>query len=86
MDSFGFEDVTLVKIDVEHHEDAVLAGSTQTILANRPIILIEILGGENHDDATGEQRASIDATIRRIESHGYRVERLHHHDYIATPE
>ncbi len=42
LDSFGFRDVSFVKIDVEGHESAVLAGATETIETNRPRLLVEI--------------------------------------------
>ena len=97
LDSFGFQNVSLLKIDVEGFEDAVLAGSADTIRANRPVILIEILGGVDSAAATPAQRARIDATIATIEAFGYRVEALpgeslwrrdwrKRHDYIAVPQ
>jgi FkbM family methyltransferase len=41
LDDFNFTDITLIKIDVENHENEVLRGSTQTILKNKPIIILE---------------------------------------------
>ena len=97
LDNFGFKDVSLLKIDVEGFEDAVLAGATDTIRSNQPVILIEILGGVDSEAATPEQHARIDATVATIEAFGYRVEALPNvplwrrewnkrHDYIAVPE
>jgi hypothetical protein len=42
LDDFGFADVSFIKIDVEGHESQVLAGATNTILRERPTILVEI--------------------------------------------
>ena len=42
LDSFGFTDVDLIKIDVEGHEYSVLEGSLLTIQRCKPILLIEI--------------------------------------------
>lgn len=42
LDSFGLQDVALVKIDVEGTELAVLRGATETIKASKPTLLIEI--------------------------------------------
>ena len=96
LDSFGIENVSLLKIDVEGFEDAVLAGAAQTIHASKPVILIEILGGVNHLTASAEERERIDATISTIEQFGYQIELMqaigpwqrhwrNRHDYIALP-
>jgi FkbM family methyltransferase len=42
LDSFEFDDVTFIKIDVEGHEYDVLEGATATIRSMKPAILIEI--------------------------------------------
>jgi FkbM family methyltransferase len=41
LDSFQFSDVSLIKIDVEGHEEAVVNGARETIDRNRPVLLIE---------------------------------------------
>jgi FkbM family methyltransferase len=41
LDEFNFTDITLIKIDVENHENEVLLGSKKTILNNKPIIVLE---------------------------------------------
>jgi FkbM family methyltransferase len=42
LDDYRFEDVCLLKIDVEGHELAVLEGAASTIRREQPIILVEI--------------------------------------------
>lgn len=42
LDSFGYRDATLIKIDVEGHEASVLDGALGTIAASRPAMIIEI--------------------------------------------
>ncbi|MHB1559261.1 MAG: FkbM family methyltransferase [Isosphaeraceae bacterium] len=42
LDSFDLNDVSFLKIDVEGHELELLAGASQTIRRNRPVVLIEV--------------------------------------------
>lgn len=42
LDSFGLTDVGFVKVDVEGHEQALLAGARETIAAQRPTVFIEL--------------------------------------------
>lgn len=41
LDDFNLTDVTLIKIDVENHENEVLRGGMKTILKNKPIVVLE---------------------------------------------
>ncbi len=41
LDSFHFTDVSMIKIDVEGHEEAVIEGAGDTIRRNRPVLIIE---------------------------------------------
>lgn len=74
IDSFGFSDVSLMKIDVEGHEAKVLAGAEKTIRALHPMIIIEIWA----------QNRQVVGRI--LEGYGYSVRKISHHDYIATYE
>jgi len=49
LDSYGFENVGFLKIDVEGSEMEVLAGAHETIRINRPNMLIELLAGIHED-------------------------------------
>lgn len=42
LDSFSFNHIALVKIDVEGHEMSVVKGSVETIEKNSPLLIIEI--------------------------------------------
>lgn len=42
LDDFGFEDVDLIKIDVEGHELKVLQGAVETIKKCKPVMIIEV--------------------------------------------
>ena len=85
LDSFGFERVSVLKIDVEGYEDEVLKGAVNTIRRSRPIILIEIMGGNAYDTAPPKIRDRIEGTWSRLETLGYDVTPVYAHDYVATP-
>ncbi len=42
LDDFAFDDVTMIKIDVEGHERQVLAGAKETIVRWHPTLIVEI--------------------------------------------
>lgn len=64
LDSFGFEDVDFIKIDVEGLERAVVEGGERTIRTWRPNIVVEQKGNEA---AYGEPR---DAALTLLKSWG----------------
>lgn len=41
LDSYQLTNVSMIKIDVEGHEEAVIAGARETIERNRPVFIIE---------------------------------------------
>ncbi len=45
LDSYGFTDIGLMKIDVEGHESAVLAGAQNILERDQPVLIIEISHG-----------------------------------------
>ncbi len=63
LDDYNFDDVDLIKIDVEGHEDSVIEGAEQTIKRTKPLIIVEI-----------EQRhisKPINEVFAQIENIGY---------------
>lgn len=42
LDSYGFNDIRFMKIDVEGHESSVLGGAAASIAAQKPALLVEI--------------------------------------------
>ena len=42
LDDYNFQDVSFIKIDVEGHESQVIKGGRETILREKPILLVEI--------------------------------------------
>ncbi|MGQ0587090.1 MAG: FkbM family methyltransferase [Gammaproteobacteria bacterium] len=71
LDSFGLEDVTFLKADVEGHEPQLLAGARETIGRCRPVVLIEVKAAN---------RAAVAGFFREL---GYAERRLE--DLTGTP-
>jgi FkbM family methyltransferase len=49
LDSYGFRDVRIIKVDVEGSEMAVLQGASKTIARDRPPLIVELLTGAHAD-------------------------------------
>ena len=63
LDELDLEPVGFIKIDVEGHEPAVIAGAAGLIARDRPTLLVEL--EERHSDR------SIEASIAEVEALGY---------------
>lgn len=48
LDSFGFQEVGFIKIDVEGHEYSVIEGAAKTIATSKPALLVEIEQRHSH--------------------------------------
>ena len=85
LDSFQFENVAVIKIDVQGFEPKVLDGAIQTILKHKPVIFIEVeipqlqVYGWTKEDV-----------FQRLEKLGYEFKKVieadHLVDYVAVPK
>lgn len=85
LDSYNFENISLIKIDVEGLENQVLMGAYNTIKKCKPTMIIEILGGTPIEKASDNDRNYILHTIYHIETLGYSVKRIAFSDYLCIP-
>ncbi len=86
LDSFHFDHVSLIKIDTENMEKEVLEGSRNTILRNRPILIIEVQGNyEKSEEEKTDMNAKREEVLQLIRSFEYEVFHLYLHDYLAFP-
>ena len=78
IDSFAFRDVRAIKIDVEGSELAVLAGARETILRDRPPLIVELLTGAHADPAAATETicATYGYAAWLVTKDGERVEAL----------
>jgi FkbM family methyltransferase len=78
LDSFGFDDVDFVKIDVEGYERNVISGASETLARFRPRLLVEI--EQRHIDEPLTDRIAF------IERLGYRASFLRQGRFVAASE
>ena len=83
LDSLHLNNVSFIKIDVENAENQVLQGARQTILHNRPIIILEILGSSDNQPA--HRDVGVMETINFLVQLGYIVKPFTNTNYLATP-
>ncbi len=76
LDSYNYENIDMIKIDVEGYEEEILAGAMNTILKNKPVIVVEQQKHEYKDAITDKP------SIKILESWGYRVVDHHKKDWI----
>lgn len=74
LDSFSFERVDAIKVDVEDHEYHVLNGARWLLQAFRPIVFCELWGTANRP-----------RTIEFMTSLGYSVTQKGDIDFLFTP-
>lgn len=86
VDALKLSNVSLMLIDVEGMEEDVINGATETIINNRPVILLEIKGGKDVITALPFEKQAIYKTIHQLEAHRYHVRKIWGHEYVAIPE
>jgi len=76
LDSFNFNNVDLIKIDVEGFEEEILAGAMETIIRNKPVIVVEQQTHEYKD-------ARVDLpSVKLLQNLNYVVIDQHKKDWI----
>jgi FkbM family methyltransferase len=73
LDSYGLEEVSFIKIDVEGYAVPILRGASETIRKWHPVIVIE-LSQKEHDEGGR----------KLLESAGYALEAISSTDYLAV--
>ncbi len=78
IDDLGFQNIGLIKLDLEGYEPKALDGAWATIDRDKPYMIIE-LSPIYLDNKQSE-------TIEKIKSHGYLVEGISDCNYLCTPK
>ena len=76
LDSFDFQNIDLIKIDVEGFEGEILKGAMETIERNKPVLVIE---QQKHEYQNDMQDVPV---IRTLESWGYEVVEQFNKDWV----
>lgn len=80
LDSYFFENVSIIKIDVQGYENFVLNGALETIKKNNPIFIIEI-----EDEQLEIYNKNKNDIFDFFKKHKYILNHVYLHDYIAIP-
>lgn len=83
LDSYAFEKVSVMKVDVEGSELKLLEGARATLERHRPSIFIEIKGAS--DPPGSETRKNYEAVTGLLANLGYALENIQGWDWIARP-
>ena len=79
LDDYHFQDVSFIKIDVEGYESKVIKGAKETILREKPVLLVEI--EQRH---LGNQ--PMESVFTEITELGYKGSFLHRGKFISLSE
>lgn len=86
LDALKLDNISFIKIDVENLEADVLDGARETILRNRPVMLIEVQGnGERPAQLEEDTEEMARISIEKIRGLGYKLLNVSNHDYLAFP-
>jgi len=88
LDALNLNNISFIKIDVENMEADVLDGAKETILRNRPVMLIEVQGNGERSVQLNENSSKMAViSINKIKNLGYRLQRVGNGcDYLAMPK
>lgn len=77
LDDLNIQNIGLIKLDIEGHEEKALDGMWQSIDRWNPFLLIEL--------SPGYLEGKVDSVIDKIKSHGYSVTEISNYNYCCEP-
>lgn len=86
LDALNLDNVALIRINARGHEDDFLKGASKTIQNQKPILIINMLGGIPLEWADRYIREEYDSRIDQIHQMGYTTRQIESGDYLALPK
>ncbi len=84
LDHFNFSDLSFIRIATKESPEPTLLGAKETLLRNRPTILIEFTT-DHLFTSTAEGKVELESTILFLESLNYKVKNIASNKYLAIP-
>jgi len=80
LDTLGLKDVHFIKMDAEGYEIEILKGAKDTILSNRPVMMIEVKANQL------QKFGYVQKDLRlKMKEYNYRMENVINNDYLFIP-
>lgn len=80
LDTLGLKDVHFIKMDAEGYEIEILKGAKNTIMENRPVMMIEVKANQL------QKFGYVQKDLRmKMKEYGYSMENVINNDYLFTP-
>lgn len=85
LDQLALDNVSLIRINAEGREDLFLKGATKTIQEQKPVLIINMLGGIPPIWFDRYIKESYEDRFKLIHAMGYRTEKMESGEYLALP-
>lgn len=85
LDSLNLTNISFMKVDVDGCDNIFIDGAKETILRNKPVMVMEILGVADINSAPPAFKQQILNTQKKITDLGYQLKRVSIHDYLCIP-
>jgi len=85
LDSLNLENVSFIRINAKGREDVFLKGAGRTIQKNKPILIINVIGGIPVDRTDKFLRKELQERLEKIHKMGYTTQRINEREYLALP-
>lgn len=86
LDALELDQISLIKIDAQGHEDTFLKGAFNTIREHKPVLIIQMVGGIALQRADKYVRQEFHNRLQKLEEMGYSTQQITQNYYLAFPK